>query len=706
MKLYSLLLFAFSIPLATPGADAAPFAPYESASFAASVSGTRTGAFHVETIGGRDWVIDPLGRGTLFFGVQSANYKGVYSQFTRRARYQEWNQAHGGSRAWRERTISRLRGWGFNFLGHGCERVLERQGLAHAHDLHLGQRFCADGQPADRAISSADGHDACRALPDMFHPDFAAWCREDCAKNVAPYRDDPWTAGWFIDNELKWNGTGDRDTGFFDAVRKLPADRPARRALEAFVATRPVTPELKKEFLLFAARRYFQVTSQAIREADPKHLVLGCRFAGLYNASEAVWRAAGESCEIVTVNVYPWCDLDSGAIYTRQPNPCSEKGAQTLREALDVRHEWAKRPLMISEWSFRAIDAGHPNSAGAGQIFRTQEERAQAAELFLSEIGQIPYVVGHNFFRWVDQPPEGIRPKNREDGNYGLVNEQDAPYAPLVDVFSRRQSDVRKFRSPGAQRRTPPPVAKRDSWEAFLARPTVVARQAGAAYEIENGEGFRARGEKGRARLLDSVTLAGQDFGSFGLTVGIAVEGKNEWMPATNVVAAGVRTAPDGAAAELRLRVLGGNAAHGFAARLSFRFEAGRSRIRAKLLDLVNDGPRPYELRGAFFAQSAPVPVRDDAFRAPQDYRWKVPMTGGWITDDGRWAAAISCSPMAKFRYWTDERGRQHPDAAFYAPRQPRLAPGDAFDFDGQAEALLVYGFGGLNAWLDVLRRL
>lgn len=705
------LAFAFvalSLPCAA-AASAPPSAPYESPRFAAGISGQATGAFHVESLDGRDWMVDPLGRGTFLFGVQSANVGGVFSQFTGRARYRDWNRAHGGGDAWCARTLKRLKGWGFNFLGHGCETSLERQGLAHAHELHVGQRFCADGEPRNRAIHAAEGRDAGWTLPDMFHPDFPSWCRDYCAKHVAPYRDDPWTVGWFVDNELKWSGTtGHRDTGLFDAVQTLPDDRPARQALEAFVAGRPVTAALKKEFLLVAARRYFEVTTAAVREADPNHLVLGCRFAGVYGAGESVWQAAGEFCDVVTVNVYPWCDLDRGVVRNRRVGPRGEEDLRTLKEMLDIRHGWAKKPLLISEWSFRALDSGNPNSAGAGQVFRTQAERARAADLFLQEIGSLPYVVGHCFFRWVDQPLEGIRPTNREDGNYGLVNERDEPYDLLVDVFRRRQGDIRAFcQSKGVLPHPAASAAPRDPQAALDARPAVVARVSGASYAVETGDGFAVHGQKGATRLFDSVTCSGTDFGAVGLTVGIEVDGRRAWLGMTNVVDAGARTAEDGSSSELRLKVLGGDGAHGFAARVALRFDAGRSRVRARLIDLANAGTAPFVLRSVYFGQFTSFVPQDGAFRKPRPLYFAGPESDGWIAADGRWAAATSYSPLARFRYWTDEKGRRHPDAAFYLPRPSALAPGArTADFGGPVVATLAFGFGGLGGWIDALRRL
>ena len=653
--------------------------PYVSDSFADGVTGRVTGAFHVELIEGRDWVVDPLGRGTFFFGVQSANSRGVYSEFTGRARYQEWIKAHDGVAAWRSRTVGRLRAWGFNLLGHGCEGELERHGLAHAHELHMGQRLCEEGVSAEFAIHSSGGRDACASLPDMFHPDFPKWCALYCSRKVAPFRDDPWTAGWFIDNELRWWGTGDRDTGFFDWVRKLPPERPARKALESFVVGRAITPGLKREFLLLAARRYFEVTSSAIRAADPNHMVLGCRFAGVFGAGEAVWQAAGEFCDIVTVNVYPWCDLDRNVVRNRKTDPRTGEDLRTMRELLDLRHAWAKKPLMVTEWSFRAIDTGHPNSAGAGQVFRTQAERARAADMFLTELGSLPYVVGHNFFRWVDQPPEGIRPKNLEDGNYGLVNERDEPYAQLVEVFRRRQADIGRFRA-----------------SAGLVANDASLAATGGVYAVGCAEG-----RLGGGWLFDRVRWGERTGGAIGFTVGVLAGERREWMPATNVAEAVVHKRVDGSA-ELCLRAVGGKDGRAFAARITAWAVSGGVGLKLRLDELVNVGLVPWTLRSVYFGQYVDFAPVDGAFRHPKTF-WKGPRADGWMAADGRWAAGLSYSPFAKFRYWRTDRGAQHPDAGFYLNEPLQMAVGKRFCFGETAEVAFVAGTGGVVGWLATL---
>ncbi len=136
------------------------------------------------------------------------------------------------------------------------------------------------------------------------------------------------------------------------------------------------------------ARRYFEVISAAIRRHDPNHLLLGARFAGLSSAHQVVWEEAGAICDILTFNNYPWADLDENVVYF------SKRNGIRAADAYALRHDWAKRPMIITEWSFPALDAGVPSSCGAGQRFRTQAAAALFPETQQAYNSKIQYTGG------------------------------------------------------------------------------------------------------------------------------------------------------------------------------------------------------------------------------------------------------------------------------------------------------------------------
>lgn len=117
---------------------------------------------------------------------------------------------------------------------------------------------------------------------------------------------------------------------------------------------------------------------------------------------------------------------------------------------MDENYAIAKKPFIITEWAYRAADAGLPNTHGAGQICKTQSDRAASAELFARVMIGRKDIIGYSHFRWVDQPKDGRgRQPGGEDSNYGLVNEDDVPYRELTEMFSRVQGDLYDLRRKG-----------------------------------------------------------------------------------------------------------------------------------------------------------------------------------------------------------------------------------------------------------------
>lgn len=181
-------------------------------------------------------------------------------------------------------------------------------------------------------------------------------------------------------------------------------------------------------FVREAAERYFRITAQAIRKYDPNHLNLGCRFAG--DAPEPAWEMAGKYCDIVTVNLYPRIDLERGVV-------------SGIEEHLRKRYELCRKPIIVTEWSFPALDAKDsqgrplPCKHGAGKRVDTQEQRARCYAIMQRTLSSLPFIVGSHYFMWVDEPALGISSTFPEDSNYGLVNEADEPYPELTAIATK-----------------------------------------------------------------------------------------------------------------------------------------------------------------------------------------------------------------------------------------------------------------------------
>jgi len=443
-----------------PRKEAKVYPPYSSRG-TTSVRSKATGFFRVEKLGGVWWAIDPAGNGFFFVGTDHANYQVHWCEKLGYAPYhRNCAKRYGSEENWAESTLARLRDWGFNSLGVNSSQSLRRRGLPHMEILSMGTRF-AERDPITPKTTWT-------GFPNVFSPDFERFCDKEARRLCAPQKDDPWLAGYFIDNELEWHAWTGKGP-FADALAK-PAGHSAKRAVVELLAKRhrsvesfnaawgtalaslddlhrlaelpePRTDAARedvRQFVRLAAERYFAVTSAAIRRHDPNHMVMGCRFAG---GAPDIADIVGKYCDVVSVNFYRTVDLEKGVM------------ADGFEEDLARWHEKTGRPIIVTEWSFPALDAGLPCKHGAGQRVPTQVERAFAFTVFQKLLFSTPFVVGSNYFMWADEPELGISSTFPEDSNYGLVNVNDEPYelltraatrlhALVYDIHSRRTADI------------------------------------------------------------------------------------------------------------------------------------------------------------------------------------------------------------------------------------------------------------------------
>jgi len=95
-------------------------------------------------------------------------------------------------------------------------------------------------------------------------------------------------------------------------------------------------------------------------------------------------------------------------------------------------------PMMIGEYAFIAPGPLTPNlHPGIYYVSANQQQRADDYANFVAPLYEdAPWVVGDDWFEYVDEPVNG-RPGDNEDDNFGLVNVEDQPYTDVVDGWSR-----------------------------------------------------------------------------------------------------------------------------------------------------------------------------------------------------------------------------------------------------------------------------
>jgi hypothetical protein len=264
---------------------------------------------------------------------------------------------------------------------------------------------------------------------DVFDTSFRDGLREAMAREKGRSAGDPWCLGYFVGNELSW---GD-DMSLSLAALASPSDQPAKRVFledlqakyrtidglnrawgtlhaswQALLESRRL-PDRKKAhadltaFSTRTAEQFFRLCREAVKEAAPHNLYLGCRFAAV---NDLAAQAAAKFCDVVSYNLYRDAVTDF-----------------SLPQGID-------RPVVIGEFHFGALDRGMFHAG-----LRPVENQAERAKAYLRYVrGAIgnPALVGTHWFQWVDEATTG-----RGDGeNYqiGFVDVCDKPYPEIIQA--------------------------------------------------------------------------------------------------------------------------------------------------------------------------------------------------------------------------------------------------------------------------------
>ncbi|MEW6355521.1 MAG: hypothetical protein AB1696_04285 [Planctomycetota bacterium] len=392
------------------------------------------------------WLVTPEGRPFLSVGVCGVRETGHMARGLGYAPYQRnVMRIHGSVDRWKEVARSRLLDWGFNTVA-----AWSRDDM---------------GLPWTKSLSFSGGHWLKGTLPDFFSREYADHAEKLAAKQARP--DDKLLIGYFLDNEMQWNTDWRLGPSLFDHYTSLPADAAGKRALVDFFKGQYPFPtamaevwhpstkawedlagvaqliprqgqedraaEDREAFTLLAARRYFRVCTSALRKADPNHLILGCRFVN-WTVPEAVVQACGEYCDVVSLNFYEIGPLGQVVYLAR-----SAMKVRLISSADAFRrfHELTGKPVMITEFGFRAMDSDPPNTYPPPLIAQptvpTQADRGRKFEKYVKEWAATDYIVGYHWFCYEDEPKEG-RTLDGENGNYGLVNIEDKPYDEFLKI--------------------------------------------------------------------------------------------------------------------------------------------------------------------------------------------------------------------------------------------------------------------------------
>jgi hypothetical protein len=441
-----------------------------------SIVSTASGRFRLEQIDGVWWLITPDGHGFFSAGIAGVRPEGDYAPAL--STYPYWDNVttkYGSDAAWAAATLTRLQDLHVNTLGAWSRTNLFPSQIAYTIILQFSIRAPAvPGAPVGLTN---------QLIRDYFDPAYVSGATSE-AGTTGPCAADPWCIGVFTDNEIGLLPGVAQSINYLDAYLLLTAGAPGKLALQAFVESRYATvaafnaawgtalasfadlqslgalpadapgfPARAADRRLFdgqVAGQYSRVAHDALRAAAPNLLILGSRFLAFSTSPEVV-QAVAPNVDVLSVNYY---ELAPSALPIIQT-----VGAQygyipftNLFDDLDEMYRLTGKPLLIGEFTYRAMDSGLPNTLPLFfTVHATQAERADAYGNYMRRVLARPFLIGAHWFKYTDEPASG-RPDG-ENSNEGVVDINDDLWVTLTDRMRSVNQDAaaRRVLVPGGR---------------------------------------------------------------------------------------------------------------------------------------------------------------------------------------------------------------------------------------------------------------
>lgn len=417
------------------------------------------GFWRTGKVGDRWYFINPDGNATVLHGVNGVNPDPARDGTTNET--QLWyNSVFGGNvEDWAEFAGNILKDYSFNFFNVSPRRAkyyweymtdrsteMLRSPDAEIENgqvetLYLLRTFAWDYNSIYK-ISISDSEYNKFIL--LFNPMYLEYIEKLAKEATAPFKDSKNIVGYYIDNELTFNSYQDKyplkgiELEHFLTLKDRFTDefKGPREYAENFMRDRNVEPikenitkELRDEFRYEVARYYYKTTSEAIRKADPNHLVLGSRLfdSSMYN--EWTVKACAEFCDAVSVNYYNYW----------QP---------TEQYCKDQLGTWINKPFIVTEFYVKDENASYgsvsyENLEGAGWIVKDQQARGYYYQNFCIRLLKMENCAGWMWFEFMDNYGSSVSGDTKWTGsNKGIVSARFEPYNGCLDLMRQLHLNI------------------------------------------------------------------------------------------------------------------------------------------------------------------------------------------------------------------------------------------------------------------------
>ncbi|MEE9461435.1 MAG: beta-galactosidase [Bacteroidales bacterium] len=428
-----------------------------------------SGYFRVEKDANRWWLVNPEGRAT--WAIASMGEIPGSKHGNSDLKLADWFiKEYGENRLeYARMQYELLESWGFNsFAGWTVGEFAKISSERHKKGenympLYRVLNFSIMGPDKDYYVKDNKGnykgvHD--HSFPDPFNPQWRRDAREKAESSVREYRDKPWFAGWFMDNEIDYSSLFRYVWGDYSAKEFIQFLENKYKDIndlnEAWTSTfgsylydsfndilndKPEPLEWDDPlFIDFTAferimmEEYITYTYDLVRELDPHHLLISNRLnlgpMMCLHRTIDLW----SRYDVICVNVYPQ-NLFIGY----------SKGEL---EILDWIHEKTGKPLIIGEWSVPAMDSelydfgkdpyDRPLDWSWPQVMKNQSERGEAYRTCMMQLASKPYMIGAGWFKVLDVNSTSRR------ANRGLINSEHRVYSEMTGAVSSTNNEIKE----------------------------------------------------------------------------------------------------------------------------------------------------------------------------------------------------------------------------------------------------------------------
>jgi len=413
-----------------------------------------TGFFRVEEINGRWYFISPDGTPLIIKGtqyMQPITPSTMGSRMT--AAYQ--NRFNSNPVLWAKETSQLMIDNNFNCLSiwstspinwpseinQTMKRPKCNNYIAQVESINVLQQFFYKAQMPSNTFNKF-----ILLYDDGFLESAESWVDQHTAR----FKNDPHFVGYYLDNELpfytapgSW-GYGNKSLtinieDFLDLQDDLPAGTTdkfksarinARSAAEQFLTERgktraTITDDDRFAFIDMIAEKYYSIAAGLVKQYDPDHLVLGSRLHHDSKFLPGVVAACARYSDVISINYYNMWEPD-------------------LSYMSNLKTWTSNKPIIITEFYTKGVDAGLPDLTGAGWKVRTQLDRGRFYQNFCMLMLEAKNCAGWTHFSYTD-----FRELNSAGddvtANRGIVNQDFEPYTDMLRMMGQFNKNVYKL---------------------------------------------------------------------------------------------------------------------------------------------------------------------------------------------------------------------------------------------------------------------